>query len=254
MIVSAPPRALNATVSTSLVSMVMLATSRKNRRRLPLAARSMFSAAPAPLKRIVSLPDCPSMVSLPSPGSQTNVSSPAPMSARSLPRLPSIESLPGPPRSRSAPAPPARVSLPKPPSSSVGMTSVNAPLASSMRTRSSPARASTTILATYLRRTLKSAEPSSPTSIWRTSGRPALRRSAILSAVRLPMTTRVPCLSVGVLKKPCRWCDEALAVVLVAAASAGAAAIAPPAMAAATTAAAAATRAGRAARVPSGRG
>ena len=204
VIVSAPPRALKATVSTSLVSIVMLATSRRKRRRLPLAARSIFSAPAAPLKRMVSVPAWPSSVSLPSPGSHTNVSSPEPISARSLPRLPSIESRPGPPSSRSAPAPPASVSSPGPPSSFVGMTSVKAPLASSMRTLSSPARASTTILATYARRTLKSAEPLSPTSIWRMSGRPPLRRRAIRSAAKVPRIVSVPCLSVGVLKVPYR--------------------------------------------------
>ena len=52
---------------------VMLATSRRKRRRLPLAARSMRSEAPAPLKRMVSVRAWPSSVSLPSPGSHTNV-------------------------------------------------------------------------------------------------------------------------------------------------------------------------------------
>ena len=44
VIVSAPPSALKSTVSTSLVSMVMLATSRKNLSRSPFADRSMCSA------------------------------------------------------------------------------------------------------------------------------------------------------------------------------------------------------------------
>ena len=104
--------------------------------------------------------------------------------ARSLPPLPSIVSLPSPPRSFSTPVPPARLSFPSPPSSVVGMLSVKTPLLSSMRTRSSPARPSTTIFATNLRLTLKSAEPSSPASIWRMSGRPAFRRSAIRSLAR----------------------------------------------------------------------
>ena len=110
------------------------------------------------------------------------MSSPAPISARSLPLLPSITSLPRPPRSVSAPEPPARLSLPSPPSIVVGIVSVKTPLLSSMRTRSSPPRALTAILATNLRRTLKSAEPSSPTSIWRMSGRPAFSRRAIVSS------------------------------------------------------------------------
>ena len=59
--------------------MVMLATSRENRTRLPLAEMSMFSLTLAPLNSIVSVPAWPSTVSLPSPGFQTKVSSPAPM-------------------------------------------------------------------------------------------------------------------------------------------------------------------------------
>ena len=87
---SAPPRALKLTCSTPLVSMVMLPTSRKRRRRVPLAERSMFSLTLAPLKTIVSKPAWPSTMSLPSPGFQTNVSLPSPMRAMSLPRPPVI--------------------------------------------------------------------------------------------------------------------------------------------------------------------
>ena len=197
VIASAPPSALKSTVSTPLVSIVMLPGLRKNRSRLPFADRSTCSAAAAPLKTIVSVPVWPSMVSLPSPGSHTNVSSPEPNCARSLPPLPSIVSFPGPPRSFSTPVPPARLSFPSPPSSVVGMLSVKTPLLSSMRTKSSPARPSTTILATNLRLTLNSAEPSSPTSTWRMSGRPAFRRSAILSLARVPLMISVPCFSSG---------------------------------------------------------
>ena len=47
---SAPPRALKSMRSTSLRSIVMLATSRVKRTRPPLAEMSMFSAMLAPLK------------------------------------------------------------------------------------------------------------------------------------------------------------------------------------------------------------
>ena len=150
--------------------MVMLPTSRKNLRRFPFADRSMLSAALAPLNSIVSVPNRPRTVSLPSPGSQTNVSSPAPISTRSSPLFPSIESFPKPPRSNSVPEPPARLSLPSPPSIVVGMLSVKAPFASSIRTKSSPARASTAIRLTRSRLTWNSAWPSSPKSIWRMPG------------------------------------------------------------------------------------
>ena len=91
VMVSAPPRALKLIPSTPLRSMVTLPTSRKNRTRLPLAERSMFSLALEPLNCIVSVPSWPSTVSLPSPGFHTKVSSPAPMKATSLPRPPMIE-------------------------------------------------------------------------------------------------------------------------------------------------------------------
>ena len=99
------------------------------------------------------------------------------------------------------PGPPASVSFPSPPSSVVGMLSVKAPLLSSMRTRSSPARASTAIFAILLRSKLKSAEPSSPTSTWRIAGLPACRRSAILSLTSVPLIVRTPCLSFGCLNR-----------------------------------------------------
>jgi hypothetical protein len=99
------------------------------------------------------------------------------MSATSLPLFPSIESFPLPPSSVSAPEPPTRLSFPSPPSIVVGLLSVKTPLLSSMRTRSSPARASTAIFAISLRSKSKSAEPSSPTSTCRMSGWPAFRRS-----------------------------------------------------------------------------
>ena len=72
--------------------------------------------------------------------------------------------IPAPANSVSTPLPPAIVSLPSPPSIVVWMVSVNAPLLSSIRTRSLPAPALTAILAIVLRAKLKSAEPSSPTS------------------------------------------------------------------------------------------
>ena len=84
----------------------MLATSRVNRTRLPLAEMSMFSLMLAPLNSSVSVPAWPSTMSLPSPGFQTKVSSPAPRRPTSLPR---------PPLTRSLPALPMMVSLPSPP-------------------------------------------------------------------------------------------------------------------------------------------
>ena len=75
------------------------------------------------------------------------------------------------------------------------MLSVKAPLPSSMRTRSSPGRASTAILAISLRSKLKSAEPSSSTSTWRIAGLPACRRSAISSLAGVPLTLSTPCWS-----------------------------------------------------------
>ena len=170
VMVSAPPSALKSTVSTPAVSMVMSPGSRKNRSRLPLADRSTCSAALAPLNTIVSLPASPSTVSLPSPGSQTNVSSPEPRSARSLPPLPSIESLPAPPCSRSAPVAAGEIVVSVSPverrRDAVGEDAVALVDAHEVVAGA----ASTTILATNLRSTLKSAEPSSPASTWRMSG------------------------------------------------------------------------------------
>ena len=117
---SLPPRAWTSMNSMSLRSIVMLATSRTNLTRSPLAETSNFSATPAPLKSSVSAPSSapswPSTTSLPSPGSQTKVSLPAPRRPVSLPRLPSIASSPSPPTSSSAPSPPLIVSSPAPPS------------------------------------------------------------------------------------------------------------------------------------------
>ena len=110
MIVSAPPRALKSIASTSLRSMVTLATSRENSARPPLAEIVMFSAMLAPLKSIVSKPAWPSTVSLSSPGFQTKVSSPAPIRAVSLPSPPLIRSSPSLPMRRSLPRPPFIVS------------------------------------------------------------------------------------------------------------------------------------------------
>ncbi len=174
----------------------MLPWVRKNLSRSPFADRSTCSAAPAPLNTIVSRPYAPSIRSLPSPGSQTNVSSPAPSTAVSLPPLPSIVSFPYPPISVSAPEPPAIVSSPPPPSIVVEMSAMG-PLPSSIRTRSSPARVFTTIAATSARATAASAEPSSPKSTSRVPGTPACRRSARLSAPRVPETNRTPCTSLA---------------------------------------------------------
>ena len=75
VMVSAPPRAVKLICSTLLRSIVMLATSRVNRARVPLAVMSIFSLMLAPLNWSVSVPSWPSTVSLPSPGFQTKVSS-----------------------------------------------------------------------------------------------------------------------------------------------------------------------------------
>ncbi len=69
-------RAWKSTVSSSLTSMVTLATSRKNRKRLPFGDKSMFSEAHEPLNHMVSVPAWPSTVSPPSPGSHTSLSFP----------------------------------------------------------------------------------------------------------------------------------------------------------------------------------
>ena len=126
---SAPPRARNATASTSSRSIVTLATSRKRRTRPPLALMSTFSETLAPLNRSVSRPSWPSTVSLPSPGSHWKASSPAPISARSLPLSPKTESLPSPPIIVSAPCEPRRVSLPAPASRVSWITSAGSAVA-----------------------------------------------------------------------------------------------------------------------------
>jgi hypothetical protein len=77
------------------------------------------------------------------------------------------------------------------------MSGVKAPLLSSIRTRSSPARASTAIRATWLRLKLKLAEPLSPTSTSMMAGLPALRRSAIFSLAFVPAIVSVPRFSFG---------------------------------------------------------
>ena len=80
---------------------------------------------------------------------------------------------------------------------------VNAPLRSSIRTTSLPARAWTTILAISFRLKLKSAEPLSPTSTWRVPALWALRRSAIVSPACVPSIVSVRCLSFGCSKRAC---------------------------------------------------
>jgi hypothetical protein len=89
----------------------------------------------------------------------------------------------------------------------VGMASVNAPLPSSIRTRSLPPFALTVILAILARSKEKSAEPSSPTSTSRVPGSPAWRRSAILSLALVPEMLSTPALSFGALNfggyEPC---------------------------------------------------
>ena len=190
--VSAPPSAFRSIRSTPSRSIVMLPTLRKNRIRSPLAETSNASAAPAPLNNIASsLPNWPSTRSLPSPGSQTNVSSPKPMKAVSSPRLPSARSSPKPPRNTSAPEPPTRESSPNSPLSVVASVSVKTPLTSSMRTESSPNPASTSIVSNRLRSNRASAEPSPSLSSSSVPGSPALRRSTIVSLLKVPLISRV---------------------------------------------------------------
>jgi hypothetical protein len=174
----------------------MLATSRKKRTRAPFADTSMLSPMFAPLNSSVSLPPWPSTVSLPSPGSHWNVSSPPPSSALSAPWLPSTKSLPRPPISVSAPEPPTSVSSPSPPFR-VTTSSVNAPPLWSMRTSSSPPRASTSIAVKAVRSKLKSAVPSAPTSTCSVFGEPGASRSASLSLAASPMIFSVPSCSFG---------------------------------------------------------
>ena len=111
VMVSAPPSALKSIVSMRLRSMVMLATSRVNLTRLPLAEMSIFSLMFAPLNSSVSTPAWPSTMSLPSAGFQTNVSLPPPSKATSLPRPPLTRSSPALPVMRSSPSPPLIVRL-----------------------------------------------------------------------------------------------------------------------------------------------
>src|SRR5215217_5155490 len=73
-----------------------------------------------------------------SPGSQRKTSLPSPREAASLALPPSTVSLPAPPWKVSSPSPPSSESSPRPPAIVVGTESVNAPLASSIRTASSP--------------------------------------------------------------------------------------------------------------------
>ena len=56
VMLSAPPRATKLTCSTPLMSIVILATSRVNRPRVPLAVMLMFSLMFAPLNCSVSVP------------------------------------------------------------------------------------------------------------------------------------------------------------------------------------------------------
>ena len=107
----------------------MLAMSRRNNARAPLATMSMFSAMLAPLNSSVSVPAWPSTTSLPSPGFQMNVSLPAPSSATSSPRPPVTMSLPSPPRIVSLPWLPMMVSLPAPASMVRPMTPAGRPAA-----------------------------------------------------------------------------------------------------------------------------
>ena len=83
------------------------------------------------------------------------------------------------------------MSCPPCPSMRVAMVVVKAPLASSIRTWSSPPPALTRMRLTLSRAILKSAEPLSPTSTSSLSGAPARRRSASLSLAAVPLTTRV---------------------------------------------------------------
>src|SRR6266540_3942312 len=150
IVLSMPPSALRSTRSTPAVSIVMAPWARKNLRRLPLAERSKFSAAAAPLKTIVSLPASPSTLSLPSPGSHVNESSPAPISATSAPPFPSIASLPSPPMRLSPPSPPLMASLPAPPSSVSWVSAASPSPALSVSFPASDSMASASALATSI--------------------------------------------------------------------------------------------------------
>ena len=199
MTMSAPPRALKTTRSTLSVSMTMLATSRVNLSRSPLADSSICSATLAPLNSIVSVPESPSIVSLPSPGSHWNVSLPDPISALSLPRLPSAKSLPEPPTNLSAPEPPIIVSLPEPPSIVVGIAVGEDAAAlvdpQHVVCRSRPRSRSRDVGAGE--EEVGEPSPSRSTSI--TSGWPACSRVTIVSSPLPPSTVSSPCWSVGAL-------------------------------------------------------
>ena len=136
---SAPPSALKSIASTSFRSMSTFATSRKNVARPPLAEMSMFSAAFAPLKSIVSKPAWPSSVSLSSPGFQTKVSFPAPMNAVSSPSPPLKRSSPPLPTKTSTPRPPFIVTRKRPASSPDASITSSPPRPFSVRPSSPPA-------------------------------------------------------------------------------------------------------------------
>ena len=202
-VLSAPPSARRSTRSVSSTSMTMLPRFRKKRRRSPFAETSKFSAPPAPLKTSVSSPREPSTRSLPSPGSQVKLSSPRPRSPMSAPRLPSAASSPEPPFSVSGPEPPRRSSSSSSPSRVVASVSVNTPFAWSIRTRSSPFPASTSIAVNWSRG--KARTPLGVTTS-RVVGSPARRRSTISSPAFVPSTSRIPRL---ILASTWALCDAA---------------------------------------------
>ena len=181
---SGPPSAWVRIRSTSSRSILMLATSRRNSTRGPLAETSKFSATPAPLNSMMSLPAWPSIVSLPSPGSQRNESSPAPRRPRSSPRLPSMASLPSPPRSISEASLPLIVSLPAPPST---VTLISAARPRPPLTVSFPPRALTTS------ESFAASECSTFTAVLRpvTSTAPALAAMLMLSLPLVALTMTV---------------------------------------------------------------
>ena len=113
----------------------MLATSRVNRMRPPLAEMSMFSLMLAPLNSSVSMPSWPSTVSLPSPGIPLEHVVAGAEQGSVVALLPSMKSLPSPPSSVSAPLPPRIVSLPAPPSTVTLMRLARLPVAMNCRRR-----------------------------------------------------------------------------------------------------------------------
>ena len=155
--VSAPPPGATSTVSTPVASSVTPPTSRVTlsraaaRRELDL----LGGAAAVELERVGTALAVDRVAAVARVPDERVVV--APSCTVSSPRLPSITSSSVSPISVSAPEPPVIVSLPWPPLIVVGVVPSTSPFESSIRTTSSPARASRSIAPTSARAKLNSA-------------------------------------------------------------------------------------------------